>query len=70
MGMFDEMKDKAGDLAKEHSDQVNEGLDKAGEFADEKTGGKFGDQIDQGKDMAREQLGNLGGDGDSADNQS
>ena len=48
MGMFDDMKDKAGDLVDEHGDQVGEGLDKAGEFADEKTGGKYGDQIDQG----------------------
>ena len=68
MGMFDNMKDKAGDLAQEHSDKVDEGLDKAGEFVNEKTGGEHGDQIDQGKDFARDQLDNLGG--DNQDNES
>ncbi|MGW7680496.1 antitoxin [Kribbella sp. NPDC054772] len=68
MGMFDNMKDKAGDLAREHGDQVDEGLDKAGEFVNEKTGGEHGDQIDQGKDFAKDQLDNLGGQND--DNES
>ena len=57
MGMFDEMKDKAEDLAKDHPDQVNEGLDKAGDFANEKTGDKYEDQIEKGEDFARERLG-------------
>lgn len=60
MGLFDEIKDKAEELAKEHPDQVNEGLDKAGEFLNEKTGNKFGDQIEQGENFAREQLGSDG----------
>jgi hypothetical protein len=64
MGLFDEMKDKAEELAKEHPDQVNEGLEKAGEFLNEKTGDKFGDQIEQGENFAREQLGS-----DNQDNQ-
>lgn len=55
MGMFDEMKNKAADLAKEHGDKLegvtDSALDKAAEIADEKTGGKFGDQIQQGRDM-------------------
>lgn len=57
MGMFDNMKDKAEDLAKEHPDQVNEGLEKAGDFANEKTGGKFEEQIDKGQDLARDRMG-------------
>ena len=64
MGLFDEIKDKAEELAKEHPDQVNEGLEKAGEFLNEKTGDKFGDQIEQGENFAREQLGS-----DNQDNQ-
>src|SRR4051812_45768909 len=44
MGMFDNMKDKAGDLVDDHGDKVGEGLDKSGDFADEKTGGKYGDK--------------------------
>ncbi|GAA1115755.1 hypothetical protein GCM10009630_11630 [Kribbella jejuensis] len=57
MGMFDEMKNKAEDLAKDHPDQVNEGLDKAGDFANEKTGDKYEDQIEKGEDFARDRLG-------------
>ena len=61
--------DKAKDLAQQGidkvgADKVGEGLDKAGEFADEKTGGKYGDKIDQGTDMARDQLDNLDGQND------
>jgi hypothetical protein len=69
MGMFDNMKDKAEDLAKEHPDQVNEGLEKAGDFANEKTGGKFEDQIDKGQDFARDRIGGEGQD-ENQDNQS
>ncbi|HZX03277.1 antitoxin [Kribbella sp.] len=67
--MFDEMKDKAEELAKEHPDQVNEGLEKAGDFANEKTGGKFGDQIEQGENYARDQFGGGQGDNNNQDNQ-
>ncbi|RZU16156.1 antitoxin protein of toxin-antitoxin system [Kribbella rubisoli] len=64
MGMFDNMKDKAADLVNEHGEQVGEGLDKAGDFVDEKTGGKYGDKIDQGTDLAKDQLDNLDGEND------
>jgi hypothetical protein len=70
MGLFDEMKDKAEDLAKDHPDQVNEGLEKAGDFLNEKTGDKFGDQIEQGENFAKERIGQDGGNQDNQDNQS
>jgi hypothetical protein len=60
MGMFDNMKDKAEDFARENPDKVDEGLDKAGDFANEKTGGKYEDQIDKGQEFARDRMG--GGD--------
>ena len=53
--------DKAKEFADEHDDQVDQGLEKAGDFADEKTGGKYGEQIDRGVDTAQERT----GDGDS-----
>lgn len=59
MGALDDMKDKAKDLASEHSDQVDEGLEKAGDFVDEKTGGKHSDKIDRGVDKAREAVDKL-----------
>lgn len=59
--------DKAKDLAQQGidkvgADKVGEGLDKAGEFADEKTGGKFSDQIDQGVETAKNEAEKLDGD--------
>lgn len=60
MGIFDDAKDKAQDLV--GGDQGQEAMDKAGDFADDKTGGKFSDQIDQGKEKAGDYL---GGDSDS-----
>lgn len=58
MGIFD----KAKDLLGEHEEVVDQGIDKAADFADEKTGGQYTEQIDQGaevvKDKAAEYLGN------------
>jgi len=53
--------DKAKDLIGQGVDKVGEGLDKAGEIADEKTGGKFGDQIDQGVETAKNEAEKLDG---------
>lgn len=64
MGMFDNLKDKATEAVDEHGDKIGEGLNKAGDFADEKTGGQYGDKIDQGADMAKDQLDNLDGQDD------
>lgn len=53
MGMIDkarEMKDKAmGAVTPEHVDQAADKLDDA-------TGNKYGDKIDKGQDMAKDQL--------------
>jgi hypothetical protein len=68
MSMFDNMKDKASDLVDGHGDKVGEGLDKAGEFADEKTGGKYSDQIGSGVDQAKDRLDGLDGQDDDIDN--
>jgi len=57
MGFLDDAVNKAKDAVSEHPDQVSDALDKAGDFADEKTGGKFGDQIDGGVDKAKDALG-------------
>lgn len=53
--------DKAKDAAEQHDDKVDQGLEKAGDFASDKTGGKYDDKIDQGVDQAQERT----GDGDS-----
>jgi MT0933-like antitoxin protein len=49
--------DKANEFADQHDDQVDQGLEKAGDVADEKTGGKYDNQVDRGVDMAQERTG-------------
>ena len=49
--------DKAQELADQHDDQVDQGLERAGDFADEKTGGGHNEQIDRGVDFAQERTG-------------
>jgi hypothetical protein len=53
--------DKAREAADQHDDKVDQGMEKAGDFADQKTGGKYDEQIDKGVDAAQERT----GDGDS-----
>ena len=57
---FGELADEAKKFAGEHSDQVKEGLEKAGDFVDEKTGNRFGDQIRKGEEQAENYLGDRG----------
>ena len=64
MSAFDNMKEQAGKAVDEHSDQVDQGMDKAAEFANEKTGGEHGDQIAQGTQKARDGLDSLDGQDD------
>jgi hypothetical protein len=52
MGIFDKAKDALGD----HGDTVDKGIDRAGDMADDKTGGKYTEQIDRGEDMAGDYL--------------
>ena len=49
--------DKAKQLLGKHDDKVDEGLDKAGKQADQRTGGKYTGGIDKGTDMAKEHTG-------------
>ena len=52
-----EFMDEAKKQASEHSDVADKGLDEAAKMADEKTGGKFDSQIQQGEQHAEGQLG-------------
>jgi hypothetical protein len=53
MGIFD----KAKDALSEHSEQVDQGIDKGGDLIDEKTGGKYVGQVDKGQEIAKDKLG-------------
>ena len=61
MGFLDDAKEKLTNLAGEHRDNVEEfsdkGLDGAADKANDLTGGKYSDQIQQGRDAADERIG-------------
>jgi hypothetical protein len=59
MGLFDSAKDKISDLAGDNQDKIADGVDQAGDAVDDKTGGKFSDQVDTGQDAAKGKLGDL-----------
>jgi hypothetical protein len=49
--------DKAKDMADKHDDKVDQGLQKAGDQADERTGGKYTEHIDKGVDQGQQRTG-------------
>lgn len=55
MGMMDKLnqaKDKAQDLVESQGDKIADGVDKATDIIDDKTGGKFTDKLDKVDDLA------------------
>ena len=64
MGFLDDAKDKLGDLVDDHGDKVSEGIDKAVEVIEDKTGGKFDDKIEMGAEKAKDALDALDGKND------
>ena len=55
---------KAEDLVDQHGDKVSDGIDKAADLLDEKTGGKLGDKADLGAEKAKDALDSLDGKND------
>ncbi|MBV7296093.1 antitoxin [Corynebacterium sp. TAE3-ERU12] len=58
MGFLDKAKNKAQEFASDNPDKVEKGLDKAGDVANDKTGGKYADKIEKGQDIVSDKLGN------------
>lgn len=59
MGFADNLKgmvDKGKDLAAENSDKIDDVVDKAGDFIDNKTGGKYSDKIDKVQEAAKKAI--------------
>ena len=54
---FSDMADKAKDFAGDHDKQSDEALDKAEQFADDKTGNKYDSQLQGGEQKAENYLG-------------
>ncbi|MGW5662640.1 antitoxin [Streptomyces sp. NPDC003758] len=53
MGLVDNLKAKVSDLAQQHEDKVDRGLDKAAKMIDDRTKGKYSDKIHTGTDKAK-----------------
>ncbi len=66
MGFLDKLKDKVSSVAKGHGTQIKSGVDKAADLADKKTGRKYTDKIQTGKQKAAEAVDKLADDDKSA----
>ena len=55
MGIFD----KAKDVLNQHPEKVDQALERAADIADQRTGGKHAEQIDQGTGVAKDKLGDF-----------
>jgi hypothetical protein len=70
MGFMDSIKEKFGnkskarDMARQHGDKADEGIERAGRTADEKTGGKYDDQIQKGTEKGKDAMGRHTGEDD------
>jgi hypothetical protein len=53
--------DKAKGMLSGHEDKAKKGIDKAGDMADDKTGGKYADKVDMGQDKAKDGIDKLSG---------
>jgi MT0933-like antitoxin protein len=52
--------DKAKDLLAQNADTVSSAIDKAGEFVDSKTDGKYKDVVDKAQEAAKSALNDKG----------
>ncbi|WP_072805347.1 antitoxin [Rhodococcoides yunnanense] len=59
MGFADNLKglvDKGKKAAAENSDKIEDAVDKAGDFIDKKTDGKYADKVDKVQDAAKKAI--------------
>ena len=54
VGILDKFKKKAAEVTEDHGDKIETGIDKAADFADDKTGGKYSDKIESGAEAAKD----------------
>ncbi len=62
MGFLDKFKKQAENLAEEHGDKIEDGIEKVAEIVDDKTGGKHSDKIESGAEKAKDMVEKLGDD--------
>ncbi|MEZ2388641.1 antitoxin [bacterium RCC_150] len=66
VGLLDDLKGKAQDLIGGNEEAIKDGIDKVGDFVDDKTGGKFAGQVDAARNAASNFVGNLDNGADKA----
>ena len=64
MGFLDRFKKKATEVVDDQGDTIGAGLDRASDFVDDKTGGKYDDKLDAGVERAKDALDSLDGKND------
>lgn len=64
MGFLDDVKGKLTGAVDSQGDKISDGLDKAADVIDDKTGGKYGDKIDLGVEKTKDALDGLDGQND------
>ena len=62
MGLLDSIKD----ALKGNADKVKDGIDKAGDVIDDKTGGKYGDKIEMAEEKAGDMIDDLAEEGEES----
>ncbi len=67
MGLIDDLKGKAQELIGGNEEAIKDGIEKAGDFIDDKTGGKFAEQVDAVQDAASGFVENAGGEAPATD---
>ena len=64
MGFLDKLKGMTRKAVDEHGDKISDGVSKAGDVVDNKTGGKYTDKIEQGQQKVDDGLDSLDGKSD------
>jgi len=67
VGLIDDLKGKAQELIGGNEEAIKDGIEKAGDFIDDKTGGKFAEQVDAVQDAASGFVENASGDAPATD---
>ena len=63
MSFLDDAKKKLDDVVDEHGDKIADGVEKAGDFIDEKTGHKHADKVDQAQEKIGDAIKKMQADG-------
>ncbi|MGO4491556.1 antitoxin [Arthrobacter sp. 2YAF22_2] len=66
MGLLDDLKGKAQHLIDGNEQAIKDGIEKAGDFVDSKTGGKYADKVDSVQRGASDFVDNAGGQPETA----